>query len=304
MKRDFKEEYQDYIDSELPDLWSRIEPNLKEKGVTEKLQTEKMQTEKRQPVEIQMEKEQTETPVKRRRAGAIFYQRMLPAAACLCVLLVGIGAIQLHKNAQNAGNYKNAAGEAVEESAEWTEDTMEESAAAEEEIEESIEENTDIAEEAEEESADVMEESAASADMADETTEESAVEATAQNSIEAATEQTDTSDAAGDMADTAEDTTDTAGISRIQEAVLIKIALASAEMQEKGYSYAYTFRLTDESEIMVYLTGAQCDDMEKQGIEIERQATYDLDVTPLQEDGETTDVTCSSYCLQKIKKLP
>ena len=32
MKRDFQEEYQNYIESDMPDLWSRIEPNLKEKN--------------------------------------------------------------------------------------------------------------------------------------------------------------------------------------------------------------------------------------------------------------------------------
>ena len=31
MKRDFREEYNNYIESDMPDLWSRIEPNLKEK---------------------------------------------------------------------------------------------------------------------------------------------------------------------------------------------------------------------------------------------------------------------------------
>ena len=44
MKRDFQEEYQNYIESDMPDLWSRIEPNLKEKkGKTEEEQQRKTQ---------------------------------------------------------------------------------------------------------------------------------------------------------------------------------------------------------------------------------------------------------------------
>jgi len=76
--RDFEQEYKNYIKEDVPDLWDRIEPNLKEK-----------------PVSIDEKKQ----------GNNILYlsKRIVPAVACVAVLVICISIFS-----KNKSNYSSA----------------------------------------------------------------------------------------------------------------------------------------------------------------------------------------------------
>jgi hypothetical protein len=90
----------------------------------------------------------------------------------------------------------------------------------------------------------------------------------------------------------------------IAKAVLSRISVASEEMQEKGYAYVYTFRLEDESMLLVYVTNAQCESMEENGLEVARQEAYSLIVCPISGSTKQESQKEGEYFLQEIEKLP
>ena len=74
--RNFEEEYKNYINEEVPDLWSRIEPQLQDKIVDS-------------------QQKATNNNI------YIFAKRVLPAVAAILVLVIGIGVLQTSRYAKN-----------------------------------------------------------------------------------------------------------------------------------------------------------------------------------------------------------
>lgn len=285
MKRDFQEEYQNYIESDMPDLWSRIEPNLKEKaGMPEG--EEKPEKEKQQESAGRQEKNGQEKII-------YFMKRAVPAAACLCALFIGIGVMGISKNNSAEAPMEAACAEPPEAGMAYDAEpeVMEEAAAEEEAVmwDESYDETAamdDGAASAEapvqgaEENAD-MDESPAAGLQTDNTAYQDPKEGTNVNKIEASEEAV-----------------------TVERAVLSGIAVASEEMQEEGYAYAYTFRLEDNSRLIVYLTNEQCKDLEEREVEIKRQAAYTLSVFPMESGENSGDTTVGESFLENLEKLP
>lgn len=119
MKRDFREEYNNYIESDMSDLWSRIEPNLKEKLVTG----------------------QTEETKKNKAKIYRFVKVATPIAAGFCVLVIGVGVMSIRNKSMEETMESATAGDA---------DVMEESVAEEPMEETTMESVAEDFEEAEE----------------------------------------------------------------------------------------------------------------------------------------------------------
>lgn len=304
MKRDFQEEYQNYIESDMPDLWSRIEPNLKEKnGKFE----EEGKPEEEGKLEEERKQEQEEKQKQAKQAKVIFFlKRAVPAAACLCVLIIGISVMGVSKKSMDMAPMNSASEEPSDtgmayeaEMEEAADETVEETAAAEEYV--MTDENFDDAGVA-------MNEPAAPADAPSEDMEAENDEAPfSEESVQNLTSKTDQAGGtdnqtqaavAGSLTETAE------GMVEIERAVLLKIAVASEEMKEMGYEYVYTFRLEDGSSLKVYLTNEQCDDIEDNGIEIKRKEAYFLRVYPFKNPDSDGNAESGEALLEKIEKLP
>lgn len=253
MKRDFHKEYQNYIESDMPDLWSRIEPNLKDKKETDTVTAAETDAGE-QHEKVINENDGHKDRDKRKRKTIYIMRAAISAAACLCILVIGISVMQMSDKSM--------------ENAHVTEEMYEpEAAACEEAADESPEEYAEGAE-------DYMADSADSGVMAESSAEESMGEAALEETLE------------------------------IPMATLTKISVASEAMQEKGYVYTYTFRLEDNSSLLVYLTEEQCDSLEEQNISIERKGAYSLAVIPAGSQNEQEDSAVEECFLQKIEKLP
>lgn len=285
MKRDFQEEYQNYIESDMPDLWSRIEPNLKEKkGKTEEEQTVAQKAEG--------SGENPETEKEQKNKIIYLMKRAVPAAACLCALLIGFNVMRVSKNSADMAPMESACEEPSDAGMAY-ETELEEAA------DEAAEAPMEACEDAESDEGfddvgDAMTESAAPADMSSEYTENTYEADPAggadRNKVQA--------EAAGNLTEAGENAVE------IERAVLYKIAVVSEEMQETGYAYAYTFRLEDGSSLKVYLTKEQCADIEERGIEIKRKEAYSLRVYPLKNAGNDRNAENGEGILEKIEKIP
>lgn len=307
MKRDFQEEYQNYIESDMPDLWSRIEPNLKEKkGKTEEEQEKENREREAQKAEGEAQEikgkdekdkgkeaeENPETGKEQKNKIIYFMKRAVPAAACLCALLIGFNVMRVSKNSADMAPMESACEEPSDAGMAY-ETELEE--AADEAAEAPMEACEDAASDESFDDADnAVTESAAPADMSSEYTE---------NTYEAdpaggADQNKAQAEAAGNLTEAGENTVE------IERAVLYKIAVVSEEMQETGYAYAYTFRLEDGSSLKVYLTKEQCADIEERGIEIKRKEAYSLSVYPLKNAGNDRNAENGEGILEKIEKIP
>lgn len=319
MKRDFREEYQNYIESDMPDLWSRIEPNLKEKeGKTEEVrEIEKVQeTDGKREIEgVQKadgkheieEAQETEKERKGKKSRVVYFmKRAVPAAACLFAVVIGIGVMRISEKSADmapmefANDESNDAGAAYEMETEApAEPECEEAAAAEDAGDEDFY-NTD----------DVLTESAAPADMpagdgAETENDEMPVFQKGEGENMSGIEQAGGADNNKVQAEAAGNLTeDKESVVEIERAVLYKIAVASEEMQEAGYAYVYTFRLEDKSSLKVYLAKEQCREIEEQGTEIKRKEAYSLWVYPFQNPENDTNAESGEGFLEKIEKLP
>lgn len=285
MKRDFQEEYQNYIESDMPDLWSRIEPNLKEKkGKTEEEQTVAQKAEG--------SGENPETGKEQKNKIIYLMKRAVPAAACLCALLIGFNVMRVSKNSGDMAPMESACEEPSDAGTAY-ETELEE--AADEAAEAPMEACEDAASDESFDDADnAVTESAAPADMSSEYTE---------NTYEA--DPAGGADQNKAQAEAAGNLTEAGGSAvEIERAVLYKIAVVSEEMQEAGYAYAYTFRLEDGSSLKVYLTKEQCADIEERGIEIKRKEAYSLSVYPLKNGGNDRNAENGEGILEKIEKIP
>lgn len=298
MKRDFQEEYQNYIESDMPDLWSRIEPNLKEKkGKTEEEQTVAQKAEG--------SGENPETGKEQKNKIIYLMKRAVPAAACLCALLIGFNVMRVSKNSGDMAPMESACEEPSDAGTAY-ETELEE--AADEAAEAPMEACEDAAsDESFDDADDAVTESAAPADMSSEYTENDETPVI-QGAKEENIHETDPAggadrnkaqaEAAGSLAEAGENAVE------IERAVLYKIAVVSEEMQETGYAYAYTFRLEDGSSLKVYLTKEQCADIEERGIEIKRKEAYSLRVYPLKNAGNDRNAENGEGILEKIEKIP
>lgn len=296
MKRDFREEYQNYIESDMPDLWSRIEPNLKEKkGTTEEEQEIKGEDEKGK---VKKTGENPERGKKQENKVIYLMKRAVPAAACLCALIIGINAMRVSKNSADMAPMESASEETGDAGAAYETELAQ---AADEAADEAAEAPMEACEDAVKEensfdADDAVTESAAPADLSSENTEtENIYEADPAGGADKNKTQ---AESAGSL------TEDGGSAVEIEGAVLYKIAVVSEEMQEMGYAYAYTFRLEDGSSLKVYLTKEQCSDMEEQGIEIKRKEAYSLSVFPLKNDGNDRNTENGEGILEKMEKLP
>lgn len=298
MKRDFQEEYQNYIESDMPDLWSRIEPNLKEKkGKTEEEQTVAQKAEG--------SGENPETEKEQKNKIIYLMKRAVPAAACLCALLIGFNAMRVSKNSADMAPMESACEEPSDAGTAY-ETELEE--AADEAAEAPMEACEDIAsDESFDDADDAVTESAAPADMSSENMENDETPVIQENKEDnmyeadpagGADRNKAQAEAAGNLTEAGENAVE------IERAVLYKIAVVSEEMQETGYAYAYTFRLEDGSSLKVYLTKEQCADIEERGIEIKRKEAYSLSVYPLKNGGNDRNAENGEGILEKIEKIP
>lgn len=298
MKRDFQEEYQNYIESDMPDLWSRIEPNLKEKkGKTEEEQTVAQKAEG--------SGENPETEKEQKNKIIYLMKRAVPAAACLCALIIGFNVMRVSKNSADMAPMESACEEPSDAGTAY-ETEMEE--AADEAAEAPMEACEDAAsDESFDDGDNAMTESAAPADMSSENMENDETPVIQENKEDnmyeadpagGADRNKAQAEAAGNLTEAGENAVE------IERAVLYKIAVVSEEMQETGYAYAYTFRLEDGSSLKVYLTKEQCADIEERGIEIKRKEAYSLSVYPLKNAGNDRNAENGEGILEKIEKIP
>lgn len=299
MKRDFQEEYQNYIESDMPDLWSRIEPNLREKGG---------ETESGEAGDGNMSLENREKQEQGKEQGTdkqkkVIYllKRVIPVAACLCALAIGIRVIGVSKRSFIMMDRESANAPEYEEETESASEPEEDAGMAYEEEMESVDEAAEEPAAAGEGIA--ADESFDVTDDMDDAVSESAAPA------EAPMETAGAEETAGIYGDTAEGTK-TNGMAETGEAVIVegavlsKIAVASEEMQEEGYAYAYTFRLEDNSRLVVYLTNDQCRELEESGVEIRRQAVYKLSVFPMKTNESMGETAVGEGFLENLEKLP
>lgn len=289
MKRDFQEEYQNYIESDMPNLWSRIEPNLREKGG---------KTENRE--EQEQGKEQG---TDKQKKVIYLLKRVIPVAACLCAVVIGIRVMGVSKCSFIMMDMESANAPEYEEETESASEPEEDAGMAYEEEMESVDE-------AAEEPAAVGEGIAAdeSFDVTDDM-DDAMNESAAPAETEAPMETVETEETAGIYGDAAEGTqangiVETGEAVMVEGAVLSKIAVASEEMQEEGYAYAYTFRLEDNSRLVVYLTNDQCRELEENGVEIRRQAVYKLSVFPMKTNESMGETAVGEGFLENLEKLP
>ncbi|MBP3420632.1 MAG: hypothetical protein J6K37_00005, partial [Lachnospiraceae bacterium] len=133
MKRDFREEYNNYIESDMPDLWSRIEPNLKEKVPVSQEKIAETAVNETEPVQNIIDikkKKQNKAKIYR------FVKIATPVAAGICLLVIGVGVMGISEKSMEAAPEADASAseyECTEEFvAEESYDYVEESAEAEE----------------------------------------------------------------------------------------------------------------------------------------------------------------------------
>ena len=293
MKRDFQEEYQNYIESDMPDLWSRIEPNLKEReGKAREGQAK--------------EEKAGEGQARAGKARIVYFmKRAVPAAACLCALFIGIGVLGISKsNSADKKMMESASGEPQDAGMEYE---YEAEAAGEEAVAEVYEEP---AAQAPEEEAVMMDEGVDKAAGMDEDAafandfmpETQGAEMGNGSAAMTNKDETDYRNSMGDTGINGKNVSEEAV--SVEYAVLSGIAAASAEMQEEGYAYVYTFRLEDNSRLKVYLTKEQCRDLEEREVEIKRQEAYSLSVFPVKTNENTGNTAVGEGFLENLEKLP
>ncbi len=278
MKRDFREEYNNYIESDMPDLWSRIEPNLKEKVPVSQEKNIK-------------EKKQNKAKIYR------FVKIATPVAAGICLLVIGVGVMGISEKSMEAAPEADASAseyECTEEfAAEESYDYMEKSA--------EVEESYDYEEEAAAEAP--MEEFAEDYAWAEEDSAEWAEDSTVNNSL-----------VLEDLQDAMQSdsvTTESTGEEQLREeekeiagAILIRIAKASQSEKEAGFAYIYVFRLEDGSNLEVYVTDELCGEWEETDSKLQRQKNYFLTLESISDTMKQAGDFSAEYVLQEAIELP
>lgn len=301
--RNFEEEYKNYINEEVPDLWSRIEPQLQDKIVDDN-KTDAPIADCQEKVINEVTNQQKKT----KKKIYSFAKRALPAVAAIFVLAIGIGVLQTSKYAKNESETAVATdcapAEASDEGffAESTEEEPDESFAETEVLEEACEAAPE--DEFYEEAAEAESEEPASEAPVGGENEENLYEETAeagdgglQNSMDIVKENESASKSDAGLSIPGQD------VVAIKGAVLTGIELADAAMKEKGYVYIYRFTLTDGSKIRAYLTEEQCQSIEEAELVIARKKKYDLDIIPYSDRDKEDDLAdCILYDIKSANE--
>ena len=239
--RDFEEEYKKYINEETPDLWNRIESQLEDRAKDRKIS------------------DKTAEKTTNKKIYSVI-KRMIPAAAAIFILIIGISAVrntQIAKmNDQTSMNEtaypQEAEMESAEETAAATAEAVDipESAAADEamDIPESAvaDEAADMpeSEAAYEETADT----AASIDKTTSSAQQNGVGDKTENTAGAPTQEL----ADGGAKETEVKNNNTSSVTdtlEVDKAVLTGISVADPDWKDQGYAYVYHFT-TDDGERM------------------------------------------------------
>lgn len=115
MNRDFETEYKDYVSQDLPDLWSRIEPNLLERdAITEDMASLDVPT---SDMAVKIDETKTEENSNVVIPMARFAKRVVPFAAAALVMILCAKMIQSGLFSRGAASSAPCADEAVMESA-------------------------------------------------------------------------------------------------------------------------------------------------------------------------------------------
>ena len=267
MKRDFREEYNNYIESDMPDLWSRIEPNLKEKVPVSQEGTIK-------------EKKQNKAKIYR------FVKIATPVAAGICLLVIGVGVMGISQKSMEesaTADYESTEEAVAEESYDYAEESAE------------IEESYDYAEESAEVEESCEEEAAAEAPMEDyATTQEEPVT----NSSMVQSDSVTGESANEEMLRGEEKEIEIAG------AVLIRIAKVSQSEKEAGFAYIYVFRLENGSDLDIYVTEELCNEWEENDGKLQRQKNYFLTLENISDTIKQEGDFSAEYILKEAVLLP
>ena len=295
MKRDFREEYNNYIESDMPDLWSRIEPNLKEKVPV-------LQEEIAGTAVNETESVENITDIKKKKENKAKIYRFVkiatPVAAGICLLVIGVGVMGISDKSMEAAPEADASAseyECTEEfAAEESYDYAEESAEAEESFD-YVEESAEA-----EESYDYEEEAAAEAPMEefaeDYATSNGVALQDSQDAMQSdgvATENVDEEMLRGEEKEV-----------EIAGAVLIRIAKASQSEKEAGIAYIYVFRLEDGSNLNVYVTEELCSEWEEDDGKLQRQKNYLLTLESISDTMKQEGDFSAEYILKEAVLLP
>ena len=280
MKRDFREEYNNYIESDMPDLWSRIEPNLKEKVPVSQEKIAETAVNETEPVQNIIDikkKKQNKAKIYR------FVKIATPVAAGICLLVIGVGVMGISEKSMEAAPEADASAseyECTEEFvAEESYDYVEESAEA-------------------EESYDYEEEAAAEAPM-----EEFVEDYTASNGVVLQDSQ-DAVQSDGVTTENADEEMLRGEDKEIAGAILIRIAKASQSEKEVGFAYIYVFQLEDGSNLEVYVTDELCGEWEETDSKLQRQKNYLLTLESISDTMKQTGDFSAEYVLQEAIELP
>lgn len=293
--RDFEEEYKKYINEETPDLWNRIESQLEDRAKDRKIS------------------DKTAEKTTNKKIYSVI-KRMIPAAAAIFILIIGISAVrntQIAKmNDQTSMNETAYPQEAEMESAEETAAAaaeavdIPESAAADEamDIPESAvaDEAADMpeSEAAYEETADT----AASIDKTTSSAQQNGVGDKTENAAGAPTQEL----ADGGAKETEVKNNNTSSVTdtlEVDKAVLTGISVADPDWKDQGYAYVYHFTTDDGDSIDALLSQSLCDELETQNITIRRKKTYHIVVTPIASDkGSSPDEQTAVCRLEKISE--
>ena len=280
MKRDFREEYNNYIESDMPDLWSRIEPNLKEKVPVsqEKIgETAVNETEPVQNIIDIKKKKQNKAKIYR------FVKIATPVAAGICLLVIGVGVMGISEKSMEAAPEADASASEYECTEEFV-------------AEESYDYVEEFAEA--EESYDYEEEAAAEAPM-----EEFVEDYTASNGVVLQDSQ-DAVQSDGVTTENADEEMLRGEDKEITGAILIRIAKASQSEKEVGFAYIYVFRLEDGSNLEVYVTDELCGEWEETDSKLQRQKNYLLTLESISDTMKQTGDFSAEYVLQEAIELP
>lgn len=275
--RNFEEEYKNYINEEVPDLWSRIEPQLQDK-IADNNKTDAPIADCQEKIINEVTNQQKGT---KKNQIYIFAKRALPAVAAILVLAIGVGVLQTSRYAKNESEMAVATDCAPAEAT--NEEYFVE--AAEEAPDESIAETEVLEEEFYEEAVEAESEEAVAEEPdgdVDEATQ--AGDGEMQNSMDVVKENESASKSDAGLSIPGQD------VVAIKGAVLNGIEVADAVMQEKGYVYIYRFILADGNKIRVYLTEELCQNIEEAELVIARKKKYDLDIIPYSDQDKEDDL--------------
>lgn len=293
--RDFEEEYKKYINEETPDLWNRIESQLEDREKDRKIS------------------DKTAEKTTNKKIYSVI-KRMIPAAAAIFILIIGISAVrntQIAKmNDQTSMNEtaypQEAEMESAEETAAATAEAVDipESAAADEAMD--IPESAVAAEAADmPESEAAYEETADTAASIDKTTssaQQNGVGDKTENAAGAPTQEL----ADGGAKETEVKNNNTSSVTdtlEVDKAVLTGISVADPDWKDQGYAYVYHFTTDDGDSIDALLSQSLCDELETQNITIRRKKTYHIVVTPIASDKGAAGDDQTAVCrLEKISE--